>query len=495
MPRLDLPGLPPRRTVAEVAGSVKDNFLSIIGHSYSEAPQYKMPEDSWVPFHLEVGRKLIEGEWWSEERRDEFADLVQKLREADPGGTTENNETFDPFNFYQAFCQRQDGRDRMECFEILQDVFGMDTSLPDATTKIWNIDAGRRIKEAVDGDRLEAFWDMLRAAVKMDPARDPKCRDEFASHYDRVHAAGDRSEWWRVLSTWLYLIDPTKYVHLYRLEKLGILNELGLGYFAGGGAGAWAGGYVRALARARELADQAGLTLLDLNRESTTRAMLGLEPIGGGGAVEPYGIDGMLDDGVFLEEEEISRMLRILQTKKNLILQGPPGVGKTFIAKRLAYALMGSESDERITSVQFHQSYSYEDFVGGFRPRIADGRMAFKPKDGPFLEVCKKARGNDDEKYIVLIDEINRGNLSRVFGELLMLIEADKRDPKHGATLQHRPEFYSAFFVPENVYIIGTMNLADRSLTGMNVAMRRRFGFVDLKPQFNERVFTDWLSA
>ena len=119
--------------------------------------------------------------------------------------------------------------------------------------------------------------------------------------------------------------------------------------------------------------------------------------------------------------------------------------------------------------------------------------MVFTRQDGPFLRMCAEARANPDDDYVMLIDEINRGNLSRVFGELLMLIEADKRTKEFGVTLQHRPSDPEGFFVPENVYIIGTMNLADRSLTGMNVAMRRRFGFVDLKPQFGESVFTDWL--
>ena len=206
-----------------------------------------------------------------------------------------------------------------------------------------------------------------------------------------------------------------------------------------------------------------------------------------------YTTGHMIADGVFLERSEIERMMRILRSKRNLIVQGPPGVGKTFIARKLAYVLMESRAENRITSVQFHQSYAYEDFVGGFRPEVRGERMVFTRQDGPFLKVCKEARGNPDDAYVVLIDEINRGNLSRVFGELLMLIEADKRKSEFGVTLQHRPDAEEGFFVPENVYIIGTMNLADRSLTGMNVAMRRRFGFVDLEPQFKKSVFTNWL--
>lgn len=202
---------------------------------------------------------------------------------------------------------------------------------------------------------------------------------------------------------------------------------------------------------------------------------------------------------VFLEDDAQLRMLSLLRREKNLILQGPPGTGKTFIARRLAYALMEAKDESRVASVQFHQSYSYEDFVGGLRPDVnEDDQLVFKATDGAFLRLCEQARQDDsDRRHVMLIDEINRGNLSRVFGELMMLIEPDKRKVQHAVQLQHRlqmPDHDDDFFVPENVYIIGTMNLADRSLTGMNVAMRRRFGFVTLEPRFESPRFKDWIA-
>ena len=206
-----------------------------------------------------------------------------------------------------------------------------------------------------------------------------------------------------------------------------------------------------------------------------------------------YGIDDMLKDGLFFERDELERILDRFEDKNNLILQGPPGVGKTFVSKRLAYGVMGEsgkEPDGRIRNVQFHQSYSYEEFVQGYRPRVNDDdQLIFKLQDGTFLELCDKARNNPHDRYVMVIDEINRGNLSRVFGELLSMIEKDKR----GDGFKIRLAGGNEFFVPENIYILGTMNLADRSLAGMDYAMRRRFAFVTLEPQYETSEFRNFL--
>ena len=181
---------------------------------------------------------------------------------------------------------------------------------------------------------------------------------------------------------------------------------------------------------------------------------------------------------VFMEQQEYKKMVDLLRYKKNIILQGPPGVGKTFVSKRLAYSLMGEKDDSRVEMVQFHQNYAYEDFVMGYRPK----ESGFYLKHGIFYEFCKRAIENQEKDYYFIIDEINRGNLSKIFGELFMLIEQDKRD--EFVSMSYGGE---KFTVPSNVYLIGTMNTADRSLAQLEVALRRRFAFVSLKPTFNEK--------
>ena len=185
---------------------------------------------------------------------------------------------------------------------------------------------------------------------------------------------------------------------------------------------------------------------------------------------------------VFMEPSQYEIIINLLEMKKNLILQGAPGVGKTFTARRLAYSMIGTKDSSRVLMVQFHQSYSYEDFIMGFRP-TKDG---FELTPGPFYQFCKKAQDDMERGYFFIIDEINRGNLSKIFGELLMLIENDKRGEK--LRLLYSNELFS---VPKNVYIIGLMNTADRSLAILDYALRRRFAFYEIVPAFDSDGFQD----
>lgn len=195
-----------------------------------------------------------------------------------------------------------------------------------------------------------------------------------------------------------------------------------------------------------------------------------------------YTADNFLEE-VYMSESKYKKLVNLLKVKKNVIMQGAPGVGKTFAAKRLAYSMMGVKDTSRVMMVQFHQSYSYEDFIMGFRP----ASTGFELKKGPFYTFCKKAELDLENDYFFIIDEINRGNLSKIFGELFMLIENDKR----GVSLQL---LYSdeKFSVPANVYIIGMMNTADRSLAMLDYALRRRFAFFEFVPAFDTEGFCQY---
>ena len=210
----------------------------------------------------------------------------------------------------------------------------------------------------------------------------------------------------------------------------------------------------------------------------------GENPVAKKDSLETYDRSKFLDE-VYVSYEDYEQLESLLLRKKNLILQGAPGVGKTFAAKRLAYAIMGEKDDNRVVQVQFHQNYSYEDFVMGYKPNENGG---FELKNGIFYKFCKRAAADSDHKYFFIIDEINRGNLSKIFGELLMLIENDYRDKP--IQMSYREEHFA---VPSNVYIIGMMNTADRSLAMIDYALRRRFSFYEMKPGFENTSFSEYV--
>ena len=221
-----------------------------------------------------------------------------------------------------------------------------------------------------------------------------------------------------------------------------------------------------------------GLVNFDPDIDNETEEEAEIEAAG----AEPYTSADFLSQ-VYISRKEYESIVSLLRHKKNIILKGAPGVGKTFAAKRLAYSIMGEKDDSRVKTVQFHQSCSYEDFIEGYRPAEDGG---FSLSDGIFKKFCSLARVHSDLDYFFIIDEINRGNLSKIFGELLMLIESDKRGEEYSADLIYSGDSFS---VPENLYIIGMMNTADRSLAMIDYALRRRFAFYTMKPAFNDPTF------
>lgn len=220
--------------------------------------------------------------------------------------------------------------------------------------------------------------------------------------------------------------------------------------------------------------------LLDLFAEDTPEEVSEQKEI----KYPPYSKDDFLNE-VYMDEDTYNTLTELLEAKYNVILQGAPGVGKTFAAKRLAYSIMGQKDTSRVAMVQFHQSYSYEDFIQGYRP----SKEGFELENGAFYKFCKEAEEDNERPYFFIIDEINRGNLSKILGELMMLIEKDKRGEK--IKLLYSNEWFT---VPQNVRIIGMMNTADRSLALMDYALRRRFAFFDFAPAFSSEGFKNYLA-
>ncbi len=214
--------------------------------------------------------------------------------------------------------------------------------------------------------------------------------------------------------------------------------------------------------------------ILDMIREEN--------PIVTASSSDAYTKDDFLNE-VYMTEERYETLVNVLRNKKNIILQGAPGVGKTFAARRLAWSMMGEKDDSRIEFVQFHQNYSYEDFMMGYKP-VEDG---FELKYGIFYRFCQKAANQPNKEFFFIIDEINRGNMSKIFGELLMLIEKDYRGTKMTLAYNGLP-----FSVPKNLYIIGMMNTADRSLAMIDYALRRRFSFFEIEPGFDSQGFISY---
>lgn len=205
--------------------------------------------------------------------------------------------------------------------------------------------------------------------------------------------------------------------------------------------------------------------------------------------VTSYAIEDIVADGCFVPQERLEQILSRLKERKNIILQGPPGTGKTWLAKRIAYAAMQAIDPSRIKAIQFHPNLSYEDFVRGYRP-ATDGRLQLV--DGPFLEMIQQALSHPEHTFALVIEEINRGNPAQVFGEMLTLLEHDKRYPDEALSLSYTKSPEERVYIPRNLLVIGTMNIADRSLALVDLALRRRFAFIDLEPTFGQP-WQDWM--
>lgn len=354
-------------------------------------------------------------------------------------------------------------------------------------------------------DDIDKLWDVFAAAAALVESDMPEQREAFVVAYDAVIDVWGAS--WNI-STGLYWAHPWEFPTLDSNSREFLTGRLQMRIPTIGPQRPCSGAtYIKLIddLKARFGEDsypvhsfpQLSLTAWRYKAPGDSQPKLGAggpastedeeeaalaEPVQAPAPSEPYDINDILSDGCFLEREEIERLLERLRTRKNLILQGPPGTGKTWIAKRLAFALMGERAEGRVRAVQFHPNLSYEDFVRGWRP-TGDGKLTLA--DGVFMEAIQAALSQPEARFVVMIEEINRGNPAQIFGELLTLLEAGKRTPREALELCYpdadgvrRP-----VHVPENLFVIGTMNIADRSLALVDLAFRRRFAFVGLEPR------------
>jgi 5-methylcytosine-specific restriction protein B len=359
-------------------------------------------------------------------------------------------------------------------------------------------------------DHIDSLWDVLAAGITFADSDDDDADEAFAKAFDSAN--GRLGVGWN-LTVGLYWVRPWEFLSLDHNSQVYVSKKLGVQIGRNGPKKRCNSTDYLAVMGALEprfketsypVHSYPELSLeawvyKDPGAEAATEDAstedgddeAKLEAVHAAAPIIPYSVEDILKDGCFLERIEIDLLLDRLRNKKNLILQGPPGTGKTWLAKRLAFALMGQRDDSKVRAVQFHPNLSYEDFVRGWRP-TGEGKLSLA--DGVFMEAIKSASKDPSSKFFVVIEEINRGNPTQIFGELLTLLEAGKRTPSEALELcypdadgKRRP-----IHIPENLHVVGTMNIADRSLALVDLALRRRFAFVGLEPKLGQ-AWRDWV--
>ncbi|MGV9297442.1 AAA family ATPase [Amycolatopsis sp. NPDC003676] len=362
----------------------------------------------------------------------------------------------------------------------------------------WEVDRGPH--------DIDALWQLAAAAVAYAKSADEATREDLVSAFDEC-ATGQT----RLLTMGLYWIRPDSFAaydslngNLIKKNLPELAAQLSLGAKITGeqflsnteAVQAWLSSGAAPYDRICALSYAAFIDSLEPVEESEAAASPSVPdaPLAKPAEIveepgDPYDVASIRDDGCFLAEDELQPMLERLRSKKNLVLQGPPGTGKTWLARRLAWALCGERDTDRVQILQFHPSLAYEDFVRGWRPSTSTAGGGLRLEDGPFLEMCRQAADDSNHDYVLVVEEINRGNPAQVLGELLTLLEVDKRHRSSAMRLAYPRSPDERFFVPPNLHLIGTMNVADRSLAMVDMALRRRFAFIELRP----RLGADWV--
>lgn len=454
-------------------------------------PQYATNQFTWIPIYQELAKELAN--WQNRQgdlltfletlRRDGF--VITPLNDKNKAGIRYPLKEIDPFTFFGVFNRRIQYEQRIHILARIKQYFKLKSDLPEDLNGLPVLDNRKSwffaTKVTRSNTDIPALWNVFQAALKKSPlkSRDFQKAFDAAALVNGAHVN---------LTMGLFWINPYTFLNLDETNR----THLGIDLPTDGLNAKF---YVNTIAQFDTRKKSFPEISLEAWGYQNARSKMVAEPKRAYRTrtiTQPYSIETLLLDGVFLKEEQVREILERLQTKQALILQGAPGVGKTFLARKLAYALMEEIDLERCEMVQFHQSYSYDDFVRGYRP-LAGQPGAFGLQNGVFYEFCQRAINDPNHKYVFIIDEINRGNLSQIFGELLMLIENDKRGVENSVPLVYHTKNEARFYIPPNVYLIGLMNLADRSLAMVDYALRRRFAFFTLHPQYESDIFRQWL--
>ena len=466
-------------------------------------------ENQWSPFYEALADKLRalipEGDdderYGSDEFRERRRELIAKiqeeiavidkrygvppLRDELPDGTKHDLADICPFTVMGLFNRGiKDINKKIIAEKLASFLGGVSEEVPNSFDTIPDLHYMTTwffaYKKNRQDDDIDILWKVFDKAIEYaDAEENTKAKEEdFVNAFDEARSVFNVD--FVKLSIGLFWIRPMKYVSLDENSRDYIEKELGMPidkYYDGKR-------YVRLLKTLEErfkastdsVSSYPELCVAARDQKNLSRASEIREDS------DSYSVDDILKDGCFIDESRLEEMLKQLRADKNMILQGPPGTGKTWLAKRLAYALIGQQDETRMRAVQFHPNLSYEDFIRGWRP-IEKGGL--KLVDGPLMKMI--ADTADDDERVMVIEEINRGNPAQIFGEMLTLLEADKRKESEALQLSYYHDDDERVYIPENLYIIGTMNIADRSLALMDFALRRRFAFIDLEPVFNDK--------
>lgn len=479
------------------------------------------PDDlyPWTAFYAEMASKLRA----FRNRRADLLKAVQDIASRVAGmghlddqyadGTTAFLRDICPFTTMALFNRTITEANRKAIAQELADFLKVQTPLPeslDGIPLLPNLNSWffAHERDRAPGD-IDCLWDVFEAALDLVDVQEADAREEEVSEAleERFVAAFDAARQvsgvnWN-LSMGLFWVRPWSFPSLDGTTRT-YLKSLGVALPAKNADELGSGEQYLAFMEALEARFSDESFPVHSYPELALKAYLPAENAPDGPALLPdapepvaasrhipaaYTLDDVVAEGCFVPRAELDAMRDLLRRKKNLILQGPPGTGKTWLAKRLAFALIGMRDETRVRALQFHPTMSYEDFVRGWRP---DGKGGLSLVDGVFLQMVDAAKADPSRPFVLVIEEINRGNPAQIFGELLTLLEADKRTLEDALELAYPKYPGERVYVPENLFVIGTMNIADRSLALVDLALRRRFAFQTLQPRLNQ-AWQEWV--